>query len=168
MTISKQLSGVSTFALCVSLIAVGHADTPAQKQGRREIEAAYEKSARALMRRDVEAAFALQAPDFQNFSSTGASINRAQEMAVLRRAMLFVRSVPKAETKIMSLTWRGPDAIVVSQSTVVLMVTKGRQLVRTETVGVSRDYWSHNPIGWQMRQSVGRSAKIWVNGKRFG
>jgi len=167
MVFHKQLSGVGAFALCVSFIAVGHADTPARKQGRREIEAAYAKSARAVMKRDVEAAFAMEAPDYQNFSSAGEPVNRAQEMALLRRVMPFVRSVPKAETKIMSFTWRGPDAIVVSQNTVILMVMRGRQLVRTETVGVSRDYWSHNPIGWQMRQSVGRSEKVWVNGKRF-
>jgi len=168
MSISKQLSCMGAFALCVSFIAVGHADTSAQTEGRRQIAAAYANSARALMRRDLKGAFAMEAPDYQNYTVGGVAVSREQEMAQMQRAFTLVRSVPKAEVKIMSLKWRGPDAVVMAQYTLVLMVAKGSKTVRSEVVSISRDYWSHNPAGWQVRQAVGRSGKVWINGKRFG
>ena len=166
MIISNQLSCMGALALCISLIAVGHAGTPAQKQARREIEADYQKMDQSLMRKDVEGAAAFEAPDYRSFYQSGASLSRAQQIAQARQTSEAVKSVPKVKTKIISLTWRGHDAIVISQSTVVLMIMKGSQLVRAERVGVCRDYWSHNPTGWQIRQSVEKSAKGWVNGKR--
>jgi len=167
MTISKQLSGVGAFALCISLLAVGHADTPAQKQARREIAAAYKRMDQGLMRKDLTPYVAPMAPDFQSVSAKGVSRNREQDFAQMRLLLGSIDSIPKSTSKIISLVWRGPDAVGMCQSDAVLVQAKREKIRRVEQVTLTRDYWSHNAVGWQIRQSVAQAEKVWANGKRI-
>jgi len=153
--------------LCLSMSVSAYADTPAQTKARREIAAAYAKMERAMKNKDLATIASLEAPDFQMSSITGGTRNRAQDLALTRSVFPMVKAMPKMESKILSLKWRGPDAIVMCQTTAVVVMVKGGKTARLEEVDLSRDYWSQNAGVWQIRQSVEKTAKMWINGKRL-
>ncbi len=148
-----------------SLCDVGRADTPAQKEARRDIVAVYARVSRAAIHKDLAPLAEAEADDFQDFTAIG-TLNRDQSLALARQFFASVKSVSKAQSKILSWTWRGPDAVVIAQNTTVATAMRGRKTVRLEAVNTSRDYWSRTARGWQIRQSVDRGTKMWVDGRR--
>jgi ketosteroid isomerase-like protein len=155
---------VGALSLCVS--ATGRADTPAQNRARREIAATYAKMARAMMRKDLPTLSAIEAADYQAFTKAGLSRSREQDLETTRRLFLLVKQFPKMQSKILSLTWRGPDAVVMAQTTPVSIMNQAGKTGRMEGVVITRDYWSRSAGGWQIRQSVEREGKVWLNGQR--
>lgn len=163
----KRLVSLLCVSICsVSLLCVGHADTPAQRKSRREIAATYDKMARAMLHKDLATIAAIEAPDYQITTYSGATRNRERDLAMTRFVFSSGAGFSKVENKIVSLTWRGPDAIVISQSTIAAVMRRGKQSGRADGVILSRDYWSKGPQGWQIRQSVERESKAWINGHR--
>jgi hypothetical protein len=152
-------------ALSGTLCAGAHADTPAQKGARATIAALYNKSSQALRRKDIVPIAAMEAPDYQSFLPNR-TLNREEDLAMTSQIFASAVQIAKVDSKILSLTWRGPDAVVNVQNTVVFTMAKGSRKSRVETVSISRDYWSPGPQGWQIRQSVHSSIKSWINGKR--
>ncbi len=163
---SLQSRCVVAVALCGAVVGADcRADTSAQKSGRRDIAATYQRVAKALMHKDLAPMAAALSPDYECFSTLG-TLNREQSVAVTRQFFASVKSISKIENKILSLTWRGPDAVVIVQNTTVAIAQKGGKTVRLEAVNTSRDYWSRTNGGWQIRQNVDRGAKMWMNGRR--
>lgn len=165
-----SLAFLGAVSLCLS--GVGRADTPAHNSARREIAAVYGKRAQATIRKDLTLLGATEAPDYQATTLAGITRNREQELEVMRRMAQIASRLPqtqsttKMQTKILSLTWRGPDAIVMAQTTVVSRAAQGGKTMRSEAVVTTRDYWSRGAGGWQLRQSVERAGKVWINGQR--
>lgn len=143
-------------------------DTSAQKVARRAIAANYLKAAAAIRRKDLGALDAMEAPDYRSYSPGGKVLTREQDALEMRQFLAGVNRVLKMENRILSLTWRGQDAVVVAQNTGVFLVKQGGRTLRLETVDVSRDFWSQTAKGWQIRQVVHGPGKTWVNGKRTG
>ena len=147
------------------------AESAAQRAGRAAIAAQYRASDAAILRKDVPTLVGQMAPDYKSYEREGTVANRAQNEAALR-AMLSGNYMgiqfqfTKAQSKILSLTWRGPDAIVMAQSTLVGTGKRGNKSVRVEVVGLAREYWGKTARGWQVRQSVSLQMKRWINGVR--
>ena len=153
-------------------VQIAHAaENAAQRAGRAAIAAQYRASDAAILRRDVATIVAQMAPDYKSHDLDGSVADRAQNEAALR-AMLSGQymgikfNFTRAHSKILSLTWRGPDAIAMVQSTLVGTGERGNKSVRVEVVGVSREYWGKTARGWQVRQSVSTQMKRWINGVR--
>lgn len=152
------------------------AETAAQRAGRAAIIAAYDKQCQATVKKDVSAIVAFYAPDYALYSKAGRVYNRSETEEMLRRligmadriAATGVKTDSTLATRIVSLTWRGKDAIVMSQTTGVNIAKKGARRVRTETVNLARDYWTPTSQGWKIRQTAERDAKMWLNGERIG
>lgn len=164
--------------LCLGVVSlsssgIGRADTPAHNSARREIAAVYVKRAQATVRKDLTLLGSTEAPDYQATTLAGITRSREQELEMMRRLVQIIKQLPSTQsatqmqTKILSLTWRGPDAIVMAQTTVVSRAAQGGKTMRSEAVVTTRDYWSHNSGGWQLRQSVERAGKAWINGQRI-
>ena len=148
-----------------ALCGTGRADTPAQKAARRDIVAVYAKISRAAIHKDLAPLAQAEADDFQDFTAMG-TLNRDQSLELARQFFASTNSISKAESKILSWTWRGPDAVVIAQNTTVATARRNGKSVRLEAVNTSRDYWSRTGKGWQVRQSVDRGTKLWINGRR--
>ena len=147
------------------------AESAAQKAGRAAIAAQYRRGDIAVVKHDVATLVSIMAPDYRGYDPDGSVADRAQAEASLRVTMSgqingVALKFTKSETKILSLKWRGPDAIVMAQTTMVGIGSKGNRSVRVEVVGLSRDYWGKTARGWQTRQSVTTQMKRWINGVR--
>lgn len=123
------------------------------------------------MRKDWTALVATEAPDYQATTLAGITRNREQELEMMRRLTMMTKRLPvqsasKVQSRILSLTWRGPDAIVMAETTVVSTAARNGKTARVEAVVTTRDYWGQSASGWQLRQSVERAGKAWLNGQR--
>lgn len=154
------------------LIKPAHAaENAAQRAGRAAIAAQYRISDAAILRKDVPTLVSQLASDYKSYERDGTVADRAQNEAALRlmlsgNYMGIKFQFTKAQSKILSLTWRGPDAVVMAQSTLVGTGTRGNKVVRVEVVGLSREYWGKTSRGWQVRQSVNLEMKRWINDVR--
>ncbi len=147
------------------------AENATQRAGRAAIAAQYRISDAAILRKDVPTLIGQMTPDYKSYERDGTVADRAQNEAALRlmlsgNYMGIKFQFTKAQSKILSLTWRGPDAIVMAQSTLVGTGQRGNKSVRVEVVGLSREYWGKTARGWQVRQSVNMEMKRWINGVR--
>ena len=147
-------------------------DTKAQSVARRALIAQYQKVDQANLRQDIPTLMSLMAPDFMLHDQTYGSLDRAQTENMMRQSLASILPgvtvrYSRVQTKFLSLTWRGPDAIIVAHTTAAATGSGYGRTVRIESVGVSRDYWSPTPSGWRIRQSVERESKIWRDGKRI-
>ncbi len=111
------------------------------------------------------------APDFQLHTLGGQVLNRAQTEQAMKQTLSgagvgLPLDYTKVSTRIVSLSWRGKDAIVMAENTALAVAKKGGRAVRLETVSLARDYWTPTAQGWKVRQSVERAAKMWLDGKR--
>lgn len=158
--------------------AIGTASTPAratetsvQRAGHAAIVAAYQTYDQAALKGDVATLMSFCTADFQDYSADGQVHNRAQVEAMNRMALGgMVMGVPvkitKCQTRVVSLTWRGKDAIVMVQNTSVAVARRDGRTSRSENVSLSRDYWTPTTQGWRVRQTAERINKQWIDGKR--
>ena len=100
-------------------------------QGRQGINAAYNKQAQALLNKDIPAFMTTISPDCLDYSLDGSVYNYSQSEASLHD--MLEKPIPqlgvpmkltKATSKILSMTWRGSEAVVMSQTTVVGVVSQ--------------------------------------------
>ena len=171
IALSALLLAATPLAFSLSATPAHAAETAAQRAGRAAIAAQYRKSDVAIVRHDVATLVAQMAPDFKSYDLDGSVANRAQSEASMRvmlsgTVMGIKMKFIKSHSKILSLTWRGPDAIVQVQTTMVGIGSRGSKSARSEVVGISRDYWGKTARGWQIRQSATTQMKRWVNGVR--
>ena len=171
IALSAALLAATPLAFSLSANPARAAETAAQRAGRAAIAAQYRKTDAAVVRHDVAALVAQMAPDYKSHGLDGSVADRAQNEAALRammsgKVMGISLRFTKSQSKILSLQWRGPDAIVQAQTTMVGIGRRGSKTVRVEVVGVARDYWGKTARGWQVRQSVNMQMKRWINGAR--
>ncbi len=146
-------------------------ENAAQRAGRAAIVAQYKKSDEATVKHDANTLIAQMAPDYKSYDRDGSVVDREQSAAAMRtmlsgEVMGVKLKYTKSQSKILSLKWRGPDAIVQVQTTMVAIGKRGNKTVRSEVVGIARDYWGKTTRGWQIRQSVTTQMKRWINGVR--
>ena len=140
-------------------------------QARQEIAAAYAKIDQGTIANNPKIFEEKLAPDFIGYATDGQTFNRTQALARIYGAMgsnyqgVSIK-VTKSKTKILSLTWRGSDAVVMAQGTQVVYARAKGQSVRVEVVVTSRDFWSHFKTGWLARQCVATQASVWLDGKK--
>ena len=171
LALAASLIGASPVAPAFLLQAARAADNAAQRAGRAAIVAQYKKSDDAIVRQDVAGVMKIIADDYRGYGLDGKIENRAQSEASMRATMSgksngIAMKFVKSQTKILGWTWRGPDAVVRAQTTMVGVGRAGGKSVRIEVVGVARDYWGKTRRGWQVRQSVSLEMKRWINGVR--
>jgi hypothetical protein len=141
-------------------------------QGRQAIVNAYAKIDQGTIANNPKIFEDILAPDFIAYADNGQTFNRSQALARIYSSMgdaypgMTVR-FSKSKTKILSLKWRGSDAIVMAQSTQVATIRYQGKAIRLEVVVVSRDFWSRFKTGWMARQSVTTQASAWIDGKKF-
>jgi hypothetical protein len=141
-------------------------------QGRQAIVNAYTKIDQGTVANNPKIFEETLAPDFIAYADNGQTFNRTQVLARVYSSMgdaypgMTVR-FSKSKTKILSLKWRGSDAVIMAQSTQVATIRYQGRAVRLETVVVARDFWSRFKTGWLARQSVTTQASAWVDGKKI-
>ena len=164
------LGTATVFPLAVSQPA--QAQTAAFKaEGVRSITDAYAKVDQAILTNNPRIFEEKLAPDFVGYAENGQTYNRTQALARIYAAMggytpgVSVKAI-KSKNKILSIKWRGSDAIVMVQTTQVLTLRANGEKARLEGVVVSREFWSKFKTGWMGRQSVVTQASIWLDGKK--
>ena len=149
------------FVLVLNALAYAK-DSAAQAANRKHIVAAYAQMDWLAMKKDVSGMMKWLAPDFRLYASDGSSVDRAQYERMARtnigRPGL---KVALSKTTISKIEWRGPDAVVYSDSVMRMEGPNGNLII----YGKVRDYWGNAGKGWQMRQSVTLSGRITLNGK---
>ena len=171
MALSASLLCATPLAFSLPAKPAMAAESAAQKAGRADIIQQYRLADAATVKHDVATLVAQLAPDYKGYDLDGSVEDRAQAEAALRATLSgqvngITIKFTKSQSKILSLDWRGPDAIVRVQSTLVGIGRKGNKTVRVEVVGIARDYWGKTKKGWQIRQSVALEMKRWINGVR--
>ncbi|PQV64143.1 hypothetical protein B1R32_107169 [Abditibacterium utsteinense] len=168
LTMALSLGGASFQAVSVPARA---AESSSQKSGRAALVAIYQKTDQAMVKKDVAAMTFHLAPDYQSFMRTGQVLNRAQSVAMVQQLVTGSASgvklnYTKCSTRILSLTWRGKDAVIMAETTAVGKAGKGGRTARMEQVSVTRDYWTPTAQGWKIRQSAESKSSVWMNGQR--
>jgi ketosteroid isomerase-like protein len=143
-------------------------------EARAEVEAQYERLAKAIRRKDVQAILALQAPDFSSNNVGGAVFDRAAMEAYTRRLMSAVDSVIYTRNRIREFTLRGDTAVAdVCQEFSRIQRVDGAphrvdtSVLQTETWVRLPDGGHRLPDGWRRRRVDNERGMRWfVDGRR--
>ena len=154
----------------VASLPVYAAESSAQKAGRAAIAALYKRNDQAMIKKDMPTLNALLAPNYQMTMKNGQSFNRAQSVALMQQLVSgsagVKMSYSKVSTRILSLTWRGKEAVVMSEVTAIGKGQGGGREFSLQQVSASRDIWTPTAQGWKIRQSVETKSNVLVNGQR--
>lgn len=129
--------------------------TSAQSAARQAIVATYASYNQAYKKGDVATAMSFLAPDYEHYTLNNTRIDRATFETQMRNMwhMGLPIRIDSLDTKIQSIQWRGPDAIVVVNTEIVTgMPTKRTKPIVARTT--ERHYWSPTSSGWKLRQVV--------------
>jgi tetratricopeptide (TPR) repeat protein len=113
------------------------------------IDAQYARLADAIRKKDVDALFALYAPDFQAITNTGEVWTREQSLAYQRNGLSQVKETRHISNTILQLATCGDEA-----TTTVLQVWRRTQMMagklrRVETNAVQDEHWVRTADGWK-------------------
>ena len=148
--------------LCLCFGTKAHArETAAQIANRKALVTSYARIDGLVARKDVDGIMALIAPDFRLYASDGSSLDRVQYERLARISKGNAALKTSSQTTVTKVEWRGPDAIVYTDSRVQ---TRGPNGVLVVT-GKTRDYWGAIKGRWQMRQSATLGGRVTLNGK---
>lgn len=131
------------------------------------IDAQYARLADAMRRRDVDALFALYAPDFHAVTPTGEVWTRERSLAYQRDELAQVRETRHISNTILRLVVCGDEAtatVLQAWYRTQMMAGKPR---RVETNAVQDEQWVRTPGGWK-RGNINevRNGPAFVDGKR--
>lgn len=131
------------------------------------VDAQYARLAEAMRRKDVDALFALYAPDFRAVTPTGEVWTRERSLAYQRNGLAQVREIAHISNTILRLTACGDEA-----KATVLQVWHRTQMMagklrRVETHAVQDERWLKTPGGWK-RGDIDevKNGPAFVDGKR--
>jgi len=113
------------------------------------IDTQYARLADAIRKKDVDALFALYAPDFQAITNTGEVWTREQSLAYQRNGLAQVKETRHISNTILQLATCGDEA-----TTTVLQVWRRTQMMagklrRVETNAVQDEHWVRTADGWK-------------------
>jgi tetratricopeptide (TPR) repeat protein len=113
------------------------------------IDTQYAKLADAIRKKDVDALFALYAPDFQAITNTGEVWTREQSLAYQRNGLAQVKETRHISNTILQLAVCGDEA-----TATVLQVWRRTQMMagklrRVETNAVQAEHWVRTGDGWK-------------------
>ena len=142
------------FALTASLLMVcgiARADTPAQ--ARKAIEGNYAKIAAALGRRDVDATFAFETPDYVAVSKKGQKLTRDQAHQMMRQ-ITFAQAV-KARTSVLAFSLSGNTATAKHRTHIDATIgnPQTNQTGKVTVDAVSSDTWVKTGGRWLLKRS---------------
>lgn len=131
------------------------------------VDAQYAKLAEAIRRKDVDALFALYAPDFRAVTNTGEVWTRERSLAYQRNGLAQVRETAHISNTILRLAVCGDGA-----TATVLQVWHRTQMMagklrRVQTHAVQDERWVRTPDGWK-RGNIDevKNGPALVDGKR--
>lgn len=124
-----------------------------------------------MVKKDLAALVAQFAPSYHMVTKNGQSFNRAQSVAMLQQLVNgstsgVTLSYTKVSTRILSLTWRGKEAIVTAEATAMGTAQAGGRTFRLQQVNAARDYWISTAQGWKIRQSIETKSNVWMDDRR--
>lgn len=172
----------SAVLLCLScaapVAAAGQAPKPGAKCNeevardsshpvRAAIDARYARLAEAIRKKDVDALFALYAPDFQAVTPTGEVWHRERSLAYQKNGLAQVLETRHISNTILRLTVCGDEAkatVLQAWYRTQMMAGKPR---RVETNAVQDEQWVRAPGGWK-RANIDevKNGPAFVDGKR--
>ena len=138
-------------ALLVMSGSAALADTPAQ--ARKAIETIYAKEQAALGRKDIDAVFAYQTPDYVAITKAGKRIPREQANAVGRQ--IGMMKTVKAQSRIISFALKGDTATARAKNHLFITTTNPQtnQPLTVTIEGVEEDTWVKRGGKWLLKQS---------------
>ncbi len=129
-----------------------------------DIEANYEKMAAAMHRKDADAAGKFLAPEYTRVLK-GKPVNRAQFIEFERKALGRVTSVDTSR-KIVSLTVKGPEAIVICQiATKTVLPGPDAKPHHFDTQEKREDIWAKHGNAWLLRHVQVLKEQALLDGK---
>lgn len=151
-----------TLALVCGHVPAHAKDSAAQAANRRAIVAVYDKTDRAIIKKDFDTLMYYIAPEARFYAKDGSSYDRATYDRITRTTWSNPRiKITDSTTKIVKWEWRGPDAIVWTRSYMRAVGPGGAMTVSS----YSRDYWGKISQVWQLRQIVTLTHRVVVNGE---
>lgn len=158
--------GLSLAALSLSLLASipsARADVADDEEAIRDNYAAYAKSLKALQ---PEPIIAMETWDYTDRSVKGRVLSKQQADDLLRQVFGFIRSVPRAEIKVVSISFKDDVATVVATQRLRLVMVdpRGKEHVLTSE-GRVRDTWVNSSSGWHVRISQSLSGVGKMDGR---
>ena len=131
------------------------------------IDAQYAKLAEAIRKKDVDALFALYAPDFRAVTPTGEVWTRDRSLAYQRNGLAQVRETAHIINTILRLTVCGDEATATVLQMWYRTQMMAGKLRRVETNAVQDEKWVRTPGGWK-RGDINevKNGAAFVDGKR--
>jgi tetratricopeptide (TPR) repeat protein len=131
------------------------------------IDAQYAKLAEAMRKKDLNALFALYAPDFHAVTTTGEVWSRERSLAYQRNGMAQVKETTHISNTILRLTLCGDEATATVLQQWYRAQWMAGKLRRVETNAVQDEHWVKTPDGWK-RGNIEevKNGAAFVDGKR--
>jgi ketosteroid isomerase-like protein len=141
------------------------ADPAATARAKQDIQAVYDRQAKGLAAKDVNAVFSGVAPDAVTTELDGKSETAAEGRQMISTLMPLMKHADAVNT-IQSIMLEGDSAVVVvkQHSHMVLMPPK-QPMTDLVIDDVSRDMWIKTPGGWKMKTSKDLTEVVKQNGK---
>jgi uncharacterized protein (TIGR02246 family) len=142
-----------------SLAPVIKADATAD--AKKAIQAAYDKQAGAVARRDAKAVFEIYAPDFEVVSKKGKKTSLANIKASITQLMASSNSI-NTSYKIQKLVLKGKEGTATIHTHAEIGAPNAGKYVLDQT---SEDTWIKAAKGWLLRRSKSLTSKESMNGQ---
>ena len=131
------------------------------------LDTQYAKLAEAMRKKDIDALFALYAPDFHAVTTTGEVWTRERSLAYQRNGLAQVRETTHISNTILRLTICGDEATATVLQQWYRTQMMAGQLRRVETNAVQDEQWLKTPDGWKRGNiSEVKNGAAFVDGKR--
>jgi tetratricopeptide (TPR) repeat protein len=131
------------------------------------IRAQYGKLAEALRKKDIDALFALYAPDFHAVSNTGEVWSRERSLAYQRDGLALVKQTRHISNTILRLAACGDEATATVLQVWYRTQRMAGKLRDVQTTAVQDEHWTKTPDGWK-RGNIDevKNGPALVDGKR--
>lgn len=159
----RRLFFVPLALLCLVPAAV-HAD-PAGA-ARKAIQAQYDKANAAAARRDVDAVFAIQTPDYVHIDKQGRTHTAAearQQFAQIVAAAKTIKAVTRIQT--FKLDKTGATVTIAERADIYLLNPQTGKLSHLLITDMARDLWVKTANGWKQKRTKELSSSILMDGK---
>jgi ketosteroid isomerase-like protein len=139
----------------------------ATSDARKAIQAAYDRSDAAAVRKDLAGVLASHAPDYTWTDKHGKKHALAELKAQMTQVFQLAKEI-RGKTIVKSLSLKGNSATVIAEETGSMNLVnpqKRDQEIKVEVEAKSEDVWTKTPKGWKVKSSKEISSKQLVNGK---
>ena len=132
---------------------------------RKQIEAAYARSDKAVKTRDVSHLMDDATPDMTS-KTEGRVIKGTDLINVMKQQLAMFKSIDEVSSKITSFKVNGGTAVVNAESTLVgTLVGPDQKPHKLRSVSKDRDTWVKTPKGWKVKLTETLGQKNTLDGK---